>query len=342
MMMFDGQHGDADPSRSDIVPVSQRAARPGRGWLWFVGIALSVAVMARYPMLGVVCLAMGLRSQSERFGAKGFLLGLGIALAVLALWMVRAGVSSVFFAIPLIGIPAAIALLMWKRRANVTAVSLVIVVALALSMSVDAVTAAQAGTNLAEATTSMLMEIARLSVGRGVEAELTLASIEPVMELIWPLVYVLSAALDALVAGFGSFLGSVQRPGPREALPPSGPVLRVPQISLFDAPLWLVGVLALAVLGLGVSFANVPEAQLIRTVSVTLFLSVRIIFMIQGFAVALGLLNRWHVGCIGRIAIIMIALWLEVMFVMSIIGLIDVWANFRKLPRDGSRAEAHS
>lgn len=341
MVMFDGQHG-AEPTGSEIVPASQRAPRSGRGLLWFVGIALSVAVMARYPMLGVACLAMGLRSQSERFGAKGFLAGLGIALAVLALWMVRAGASSAFFAVPLVGISSAIAALMWKRRAGVTAVSLVIAAALAVSMSVDAVTAAQAGTSLAEATTSMLMEVARLSVGRGVQAELTLVSIEPVMGLIWPMVYVLSAVIDALVAGFGSFLGSVQRPAPRGTMPPAAPVLRVPQISLFDAPLWSVGLLALSVLGLGVSFAGVPEAQLVRTVSVTLFLSVRIIFMIQGFAVALGLMNRWHMGCLGRIAIIMIALWLEVMFVMSIIGLVDVWANFRKLPRDGARTEAHS
>lgn len=341
MMMLDGQQGETEPTESGIAPASRRAVHLGRGWLWFVGIALSVAVMARYPMLGVACLAMGLRTQSERFGAKGFLLGLGIAVAVLLLWMVRSGVSSVLFAIPLVGVSAAIAALMWKRRAGVTAVSLVIAAAIALTMSVDAISAARAGTDLAEATTSMLMEIARLSAGRGVQAELTLASAEPIMELIWPLTYVLSVAFDALVAGFGSFLGSVKRPVPRDAAPSTVVPVRVPQISRFDAPLWSVGVIALSVLGMGASFADIPGAQLLRTVSVTLFLSVRIIFMVQGFAVALALVNRWRIGCVGRVAIIVFALWLEVMFIMSIIGLIDVWANFRKLPREGSRAEAH-
>ena len=125
-------------------------------------------------------------------------------------------------------------------------------------------------------------------------------------------------------------------------MPAPGQRLRVPQISLFDAPLWAVGVLALSVLGMGASFAAVPESQVLRTVSVTLFLAVRIIFLIQGLGVILGLLGRWRIGCFGRFAVIMVATWLEVMFVVSIIGLIDVWANFRKLPRDGSHNEAHT
>lgn len=342
MMMFDGQHSAAGSDGTEIVPARQRASRPNGGWLWFVGIGLSVAVMARYPMLGVACLAMGLRTQSELFGAKGLVAGLGISGAVLVAWMVLDGVSNVLFAVPLVGIAAAISTLMWKRRAGVTEVSLVVTAAIALCMAVDGFTAFNAGTNLAEVTSAMLMEVARASVGRGVEAELALVSIEPLISVIWPMVYVLSAALDALVAGFGSFLGSVQRPASWGEMPAPGQRLRVPQISLFDAPLWAVGVLALSVLGMGASFAAVPESQALRTVSVTLFLAVRIIFLIQGLGVILGLLGRWRIGCFGRFAVIMVATWLEVMFVVSIIGLIDVWANFRKLPRDGSHNEAHT
>lgn len=342
MMMFDGQHSAAGSDGTEIVPARQRASRPNGGWLWFVGIGLSVAVMARYPMLGVACLAMGLRTQSERFGAKGLVAGLGISGAVLVAWMVLDGVSNVLFAVPLVGIAAAISALMWKGRAGVTEVSLVVTAAIALCMAVDGFTAFNAGTNLAEVTSAMLMEVARASVGRGVEAELALVSIEPLISVIWPMVYVLSAALDALGAGFGSFLGSVQRPASWGEMPAPGQRLRVPQISLFDAPLWAVGVLALSVLGMGASFAAVPESQILRTVSVTLFLAVRIIFLIQGLGVILGLLGRWHIGCFGRFAVIMVATWLEVMFVVSIIGLIDVWANFRKLPRDGSHNEAHT
>ena len=204
MMMFDGQHSAAGSDGTEIVPARQRASRPNGGWLWFVGIGLSVAVMARYPMLGVACLAMGLRTQSERFGAKGLVAGLGISGTVLVAWMVLDGVSNVLFAVPLVGIAAAISALMWKRRAGVTEVSLVVTVAIALCMAVDGFTAFNAGTNLAEATSAMLMEVARASVGRGVEAELALVSIEPLISVIWPMVYVLSAALDALVAGFGS------------------------------------------------------------------------------------------------------------------------------------------
>ena len=78
-----------------------------------------------------------------------------------------------------------------------------------------------------------------------------------------------------------------------------------------------------------------------RTASWTLLLSVRFIFTVQGLGVLMGMLNRWRLGCFTRVVVIMIAVSLETMFVLSIIGLVDVWANFRKLPRDGARAEAH-
>ena len=78
--------------------------------------------------------------------------GLGISGAVLVAWMVLDGVSNVLFAVPLVGIAAAISALMWKRRAGVTEVSLVVTAAIALCMAVDGFTAFNAGTNLAEVT----------------------------------------------------------------------------------------------------------------------------------------------------------------------------------------------
>ena len=71
-------------------------------------------------------------------------------------------------------------------------------------------------------------------------------------------------------------------------------------------------------------------------------MSVRYIFTIQGLAVVLALLARWRTGCFLRVVVIMFAISLETMFVLSIIGLIDVWANFRKLPRDGAHAGAQA
>ena len=72
-------------------------------------------------------------------------------------------------------------------------------------------------------------------------------------------------------------------------------------------------------------------------------LSVRIIFALQGFGVVLSLMGRYRLGCFGRTALTVLSIWLETMFfLVSIVGLVDVWANFRKLERSSSRNRAHS
>lgn len=331
MMIPNDRHTEG----TSIVPAGNAAGRQRYGWLWFVGIALSVAVMTWYPMLGVVCLAMGTRTQAERFGARGLAGGTVVALAVLAGWTAVSGVDATVSAIPLVFVALAIATVMWCGRASVLTVSLVIVAATAFSMAVDGYTAARQGMSLADATCAMLMSVMRASVGTGIEADFTLSAAEPIFETIWPIIYVTSAALDAAVAGVGSALALARPVGAQPAQRPA-------QLTRFDAPLWAVGLLAVSVLGIGASYADIPQRQLLLTASVTLLLSVRYIFMLQGLGVALGLMNRWRLGCFTRVGIIMIAAWLEMMFFLSIIGLVDVWANFRKLPRDGSPHEANA
>ena len=338
MMTPDERQDTAD---TGIVPAGQRPEGSHKGLLWYAGIAVSVAIMARYPMIGAACLAMGLRSQAERFGSRGFALGVGISCATLAVWGVAFGFGGMSYAGMLTGVCIAVSGLMWKRRASVLAISLVVAACTAASMAIDAVALAQLGMGLSDAMRTMLEEAARAYAGRGVEAELTLAAVAPVFESIWPIVYVVTALFNVAIAGFGSLLGGVQpvRPGTHPS--PAEMRGRIPQVSAFDAPLWAVGLLALAVLGIAAATLPVPQEQLIRTASWTLLLSVRFIFTLQGIGVLLGVLDRWRTGCITRVIVIMIAISLETMFVLSIIGLVDVWANFRKLPRDGSHGEAH-
>lgn len=338
-MMASGERQDG--AGTEIVPATSQPGSPSKGLLWYAGIAVSVAIMARYPMLGVMCLAMGLRTQAERFGAKGLGIGVGIACGVLAAWGVALGFESMLYAVAPVGICIAVSALMWKRRASVLAISLVVVASAAFSMVVDAVALAGMGMGLDEAMLSMLEEAARAYVGRGVEAELALATAMPVFESIWPFVYVASSLLNVAFAGFGSLLGGVPQVRPGSRMSYADAQAHVPQISSFDAPLWAVGLVALAVLGIAASTLSIPEAELVRTASWTLLLSVRFIFTVQGLGVLMGMLNRWRLGCFTRVVVIMIAVSLETMFVLSIIGLVDVWANFRKLPRDGARVEAH-
>lgn len=335
MMSSDDRHTGG----MGIVPAGTPAKRQRRGWLWFVGIALSVAVMARYATLGVACLAMGTRAQAERFGARGLAAGLIIAVGVFAGWTVLSGIDATLFAVPLMFASIAIATVMWKRRASVLSVSLIVAVASALSMAIDAYVAAQQGVGLADAVMSLLMGIMQISAGTGLEAQFALSAAEPIFETVWPIIYVTSTLLDVAVAGAGSALAMARPMGAQSPAPGMREASRGSRLARFDAPMWAVGLLAISVLGIGVSFASIPEAQVIRIASVTLLLSVRYIFMLQGFGVAFGLMDRWRIGCFARVLIIMFGVWLETMFFLSIVGLVDVWANFRRLPRDGSPRE---
>ena len=99
--------------------------------------------------------------------------------------------------------------------------------------------------------------------------------------------------------------------------------------------MWCVGALALCILGLGVSFAGIPQAQLVRTVCATVLCSLRVVFVLQGFSVVSALETKRRMGCLTRFLITVLTVWLETMFfAMCIVGLIDIWANFRGLARE--------
>ena len=89
--------------------------------------------------------------------------------------------------------------------------------------------------------------------------------------------------------------------------------------------------------------ANIPYASVVLTCSLTVLLSVRFIFMLQGFGVLLAKLEQHRMGCFTRTLVLLFAVWIETMFfILSIVGLVDVWANFRHLPREGTRPQAHT
>ena len=69
-------------------------------------------------------------------------------------------------------------------------------------------------------------------------------------------------------------------------------------------------------------------------------MTARCYFLLQGTGVLAHLLDRTGMGRITRALIVLVALDLEVsFFVMSIWGLIDVWANFRRLDRVGANVK---
>lgn len=106
----------------------------------------------------------------------------------------------------------------------------------------------------------------------------------------------------------------------------------------YDTALWIVGVVIAGVIALAVSTFFIPYAAIIFAVGLNILFCSRVTFLLQGLAVGEWFLVKRAQGCLLPFLGIICAIWLEMLFmVLTIVGFIDVWANFRKLERAGSR-----
>lgn len=311
---------------TELVPAGASALKGNAAW--YIGLAFAVAMTMWSSVLGAVFFAGILRIQVESFGSRALAIAAAIAAAIMVALGVAYGVPTALVPLTPVVCGLCLVLCMWRRRAGVTAVSLIIVLVTGLGLACDEVLAFMQGTDIAAVTFQALMDSISLALGGGIEAEMLASSMKPIAWAFWPLVYVANAALFVMLAAIGSFLAVSRKD------------TAGPQIDRFDAPLWAVAVLALSVLGVGVALSGIAGAEYVLPLAATVLMSVRFIFALQGFGVLTALLSRARMGCMTRTLAIFLGIWFETMFlVMSIVGLIDVWANFRKLNRGGSRSE---
>lgn len=293
------------------------------GALWF---ALGSFTSFVIPFFGVVMMGYGARELLEARGSRGFLFAVaeGIVITAVALFA-NSGMGML-----LVGEVLCVLGVVWCMRnhaATLAGICAVIVATALVNIGIEAAVATAAGSSLSQVVDGLLaymVSVAQDAAGTGIQAELIVRQIAPVLKALWPFTYVASAGMDALAAGIGSYLMYVRTSG----------IPRVPAIVAFDMPMWPVGVLIASILGLSASLSGFPGAEVLLSVSVTALMSVRFIFAIQGFAVVLTFANRFRFGCLGRTLLLVLSIWLETMFfIVSIVGLIDIWANFRKLTR---------
>lgn len=293
------------------------------GALWF---ALGSFASFVIPFFGVVMMGYGARELLEARGSQGFLFAVaeGIVITAVALFA-NSGMGML-----LVGEVLCVLGVVWCMRnhaATLAGICAVVVATALVNIGIEAAVATAAGSSLSQVVDGLLaymVSVAQDAAGTGIQAELIVRQIAPVLKALWPFTYVASAGMDALAAGIGSYLMYVRTSG----------IPRVPAIAAFDMPMWPVGVLIASILGLSASLSGFPGAEVLLSVSVTALMSVRFIFAIQGFAVVLTFANRFRFGCLGRTLLLVLSIWLETMFfIVSIVGLIDVWANFRKLTR---------
>lgn len=103
----------------------------------------------------------------------------------------------------------------------------------------------------------------------------------------------------------------------------------------FDAPTWSMIAVIVAILACVFGGFWMP----LFSVGVSALVALRFIYLMQGIAVISFWFRKYRLGCLLRFVIIFLAVELEsAFFVLTIIGIIDFFANFRKL----NRANVHA
>jgi hypothetical protein len=231
--------------------------------------------------------------------------------------------------------PAVIAILLSvvmlpKRNAQVVGALLVGVLTLA-SVGFEELLARGQGTTLTAATAlQMQAAVGELvkALGSSASAELVsrLKEVAVTMSGAWPATYFESAVVVGVLV-IVAIAWAARRAG-REVNVPA-----LSQLDLSPHVLWafVVGLLLLAA-----SYGAFPASKTFAVVGLNLVLCARTLFVLQGLSVSAGLLDRTGVGLGGRIlALAALAALDALTLVVSFIGLLDFWVNFRRLPRDG-------
>ena len=259
-----------------------------------------------------------------RLAVAGFAAAFGVA----AVFVIQR-VDVVFVAPTLLAILLA-AVLLPRRSAQVVGAMLVTVIALA-SIGLEELLARAQGTTL----TAMTAVQTKLAVDELVKALGTSASAELVTQLnevatrmstVWPSTHFQAAVISGVLV-IAAISWAARRTG-RELLVP-----KFSQLDLTPHVLWafVVGVLLIAA-----SYGAFSASSMFGVVGLNLVLCARTLFALQGLSVSAGLLDRAGVGLGGRIlALAALAALDALTLVVSFVGLLDFWINFRRLPRDG-------
>ena len=213
-------------------------------------------------------------------------------------------------------------------HATVTNVCLTVLLLAAAMIGADALFANAIGfDNIVSYQNALISEIREqtiASVGGKSASISTMASLDQTLELFslaWPFGYIAQAGI---VVGFG-FLGLALTRRVRYAD-------AYASFTRYDSPLWVVVLLIVGIISTLLSGAVTDVSVVFKTIGVNALLVARVLFLIQGMAALLGVMDRRGFGTGSRVALLVCAFFAEMMFfAVCVFGLVDIWADFRKL-----------
>ncbi len=275
----------------------------------------------------IACLLVGFGSLAAGAGRN-----LGVRVLVAVGTLVFAGLGGAIFgvdAVPDALIACALALVLAELalRGKMTPTTAIVaaLVATAAHIGVAESFAAAERTTLASSFSGLLDGNKELLGALGIDGG-TWQTLKWALGLLWPAVFATSTLFELLCSCAGTVLATAR-------LQASG--VKRPQLDHFDLPLWVVAIFVAAVAGIAV-WATQPAlaSDALLAVSGNALLIVRYALAAQGFAVLVWLMRGKKTPAFAIVLASLAAVYLEAQFiVMSIVGLLDVWANFRNLTR---------
>ena len=303
---------DGDPKKASVViPL-----------VLCVAGALSAAIAP--PM---ACLLMDFGALCAGAGR-----GLGAQALIAAGTLVLCGVGGAYFGVDsvpnalIVGVfslASTLAVEKGEMRPGVACV--IVVLAAAAQIGVAIVAAKMANTSVGDSFIGVLAANPRLLESAGLDADVR-SLVEWAVRTFWPAAFSTTALIEFLCAYAGCGLAA-RRLRDRK--------VEWPDFGLYDLPLWVVAVFVASLAGCAAWYTHQEATgNALLMVSGNVLLTVRYALAAQGLAVLAWQTRNRKVPTPTAVVVILMAMYLEAQFiVMSVVGLLDIWGNFRHLPR---------
>lgn len=212
------------------------------------------------------------------------------------------------------------------KRPATSALCLATATAAALWLGETAIEARMQGTTIT-ASVDALVETLR-GVQTSLSTRAAMGTMTSLVSLLWPMAYVVTSAVQVACSCLGARIAlRGMRRHPEEAN----------TFSHFEMPLWAVGVLLGGVVLLVAARILPSWSDQLTMAGANVVMVVRVGLAVQGLALMSWLMQRYRFSGLAQAILFLLASYLELQFfVMSVVGLVDVWANFRQLDHGGS------
>ncbi len=181
----------------------------------------------------------------------------------------------------------------------------------------------------ADATVESISNVAGGAVANGTLYGIEVDGLADLLFRLWAVDYFVTALVSATLAVAGAGWAGTRAGASVKRLP------RIDKLDLSPHVLWpFIGAFALMAAGRITGEA----AGLLSTIGLNLLLGVRLLLLAQGLGVVAAFYRRFGLGRWARgVGYILLVLADSVLPIVSVVGLIDFWANFRRLPREDSK-----